>query len=261
MNSAKPIKNQKSKIKNHILPLLMLILLFTGCDREDAWDIVKTRGEHIIEQKTLPAFHAVTVSNGINVALSQGNDYAATIEGWKNLTPKIRLSVGEEGVLVIEDANQFNFVRNRDNMTTVYLSVAGELNSIYFSGNGYFVSGDTICTSGLTVLCEEASGSVDLKVKAQGIYLGTNHQNVASITIGGWCNSVGITNWGNAPVDLSGLKASFADIHHHGSGNVYVNVSESVDAVIYGMGDVYYSGNPSIKLTRKGKGNMYKNHD
>ena len=241
-----------------LILLVMPGVLITGCDRENAWDFVKTRGEPVVEYKTLPAFHSITVSNGINVALSQGNDHAATIEGWKNLMPKIRLSVDKDGVLVIEDANQFNFVRTRDNMTTVHLTVAGELNHIHFSGNGYFVSKDTIFTSGLTVLCEEASGSVDLKVKAQGVYIGTNHQNVASITIGGSCHNIGITNWGNAPVDLSGLLASFADIHHHGPGNVYINASESVSTVIYGMGDVYYWGNPLITLTRKGKGNMYR---
>jgi len=240
-----------------ILPLI-LIVLFTGCNRDDAWDIVKMRGEPLVEQRVLPAFHAIAVRNGINISLSQGIDYAATIEGWKNLMPKIRLSVDNEGILVIEDANQFNFVRNRDNMTTVHLTLAGELNYIHFSGNGYFVSKDTISTSGLTVLCEEASGSMELKVKAQGVFLGINHQNVASVIIGGCCYSVGVTNWGNAPVDLSGLKASFADVHHHGTGNVYVNVSESVSVVIYGMGDVYYLGNPSITITRKGKGNIYR---
>ena len=239
----------------------MMISLVSGCDKEDAWDIVKTRGEHVVEHRNLPAFHAVTVRNGINVSLNQGNGYAATIEGWKNLMPKIRLSVDKEGALVIEDANHFNFVRSRDNMTTVYLTVVGELNYIYFSGNGYFVANDTLSASGLTVLCEEASGSVDLKVKTEGFYLGTNHQNVASITVGGWSSSTGITNWGNAPVDLSELQTSFADVHHHGPGNVYINASESVSVIIYGMGNVYYMGNPTITLTRKGKGNLYKISD
>ena len=243
-----------------ILPLILIVML-TGCDREDVWDIVKTRGEAVVVQEILPAFHAISVSNGVNIALRQGDDYAATIEGWKNLMPKIRLSVDREGVLHIEDANQFNFVRNRDNMTTVHLTLAGELNHIHFSGNGYFVSKDTISTTGLTILCEEASGSIELKVKADGVFLGTNHQNIASVTIGGWCNGVGMTNWGNAPVDLSELRTSFADVHHHGPGNVYINVSVSVSVVIYGMGDVYYRGNPSITLTRKGKGNIYRVSD
>ena len=267
LNSAKPtfsstklIKNQKSKIVNCLLQLIM-IYLFTACDKENAWDIVKTRGDRVVEQSVLPVFYAVKVGNGVNITLSQGDDYAATIEGWKNLMPKIRLSVDKDGVLQIEDDNRFNFVRSRDNMTTIYLTVAGELNHIHFSGNGYFVSNDTICTPGLTVLCEEASGSMELKVKAQGIYIGTNHQNVASITIGGRCNSVGITNWGNAPVNLSALKASSADVHHHGPGNLYVNASESISVVIYGMGDVYYLGNPLVTLTRKGKGNIYKMND
>ena len=240
-----------------ILPLILIFLL-TGCDREDALDIIKTRGEAVVVTKPLPAFNGVAVSNGFNIALSRGDDYAATIEGWKNLMPKIRVSVDKDGVLVIEDANQFNFVRNRDNMTTIHLTIAGELNHIHFSGNGYFVSNDTVSTSGLTVLCLDASGSIDLNVKADGLFLGTNHQNIASVTIGGWCYSVGMTNWGNAPVDLSGLKSLIADVHHHGPGNVYVNASESVSVVIYGMGDVYYWGNPSITLTRKGKGNIFR---
>ena len=240
---------------------IILFFLFTGCDKEDAWDIVKTRGDRVMEHITLLPFHAVTVSNGFNITLSRGDDYAATIEGWKNLMPKIRLSVDRDGVLQVEDDNRFNFVRNRDNMTTVHLTIAGEIDGIHFSGNGYFVSNDTICTSGLTILCEEASGSVDLKVKAQGVYIGTNHQNVASITIGGWCNSVGITNWGNAPINLSALKASSADAHHHGPGNVYMNASDFVSVMIYGMGDVYYFGDPLITLTRKGKGNLYRVKD
>ena len=240
-----------------ILPLILIVLL-AGCDSEDAWDILKTRGEAVILTKPLPAFHGVAVGNGFNITLSRGDNYAATIEGWKNLMPKIRMSVDKDGVLVIDDANRHNFVRSRDNMTTIHLVIAGELNYIDFSGNGYVVSNDTIITSGLTVLCKDASGSVELNLIADGLFLGTNHQNIASVTIGGWCHSVGMTNWGNAPVDLSALKASFADVHHHGPGNVYVNASESVTAVIYGMGDVYYFGNPSITITRKGKGNVYR---
>ena len=251
-------------MKRLIVTPLVFILLFAGCDKEDAWDFLKTRGGHVVEERAVTAFHAITVKNGINVVLTQGDNYTATIEGWKNLTPKIRLTVEKNGELVIEDVNRFNFVRTRDNMTTVRLMITGELDRIHFSGDGDIVTKDTLVTSGLTVLCEDASGSVDLKIKTQGIYIGTNHRNTASVTIWGQGYSVGITNWGYAPVDLSGFKASFADVHHHGPGNVYVNASESVSAVIYGTGDVYYAGNPSsVTFTRKdkGKGNLYQTED
>ena len=238
-----------------IVWMLMLIFLMTGCNREDAWDIVKTRGAHVVEQRNLPAFRGIAVRNGINIEITQGDANSATIEGWKNLMPKIRISVDDD-VLIIDDTNHFNFVRSRDNITTVYLTVADELNYIHFSGNGYLISKDTISTSGLTVLCEKSSGSFDLKVKTQDVSLGVGG-NVASITISGWSGYAGITNWGLAPVDFSGLKVSSADIHHHGPGNVYINASETLSVVLYGVGDVYYLGNPDVTLVRKSSGNLY----
>ena len=236
---------------------IIQLLILSACDREDAWDIVKKRGDVAVEYVTFPAFNAITADNGINVVLAHGDSYSATAEGWKNLMPKIHFSVDEDGKLAIEDKNSFNFVRTRDNRTTVYLTFAGELNYIELNGDGSIISNDTIFTSGLTVLCIDASGSVDLTVKTQGLYIGTNHNNVASVTAGGVANSVGITNWGYNPVNLSGLASLYADIHQHGTGNTYINASESLSVVLYGAGNVYYTGNPAITLTRMGKGNLF----
>jgi hypothetical protein len=238
----------------------MMIFLVAGCNKEDAWDIVKTRGEHVVEQKAVSAFNTITVKNGINVVFSHGDNYTATVESWKNLMPKIRLTVENDGEFVIEDANKYNFMRSRDNMSTAHLTIAGELNNINFSGNGDLTTKDTIVTSGLSII-SIGSGNIDMKVKAEGIYIGTNHENVALITIRGKCYNVGITNWGYSPIDLSDLKTSHAYIAQRGFGNVFINASESVNVIFYsGVGNVYYTGNPSITFDReaKGKGNLYK---
>ena len=252
------VKNIVFRNSHKILLYIMTFFFFTGCDKEDACDIFKTRGEQIVEHRSLPNFNTIKIGNGINVFITNGDDNSVKIEGWKNLMPKIILSVNEEGVLEVDDKNTFNFVRNRDNRTTLHLSVSGEINCIDFSGDGVVVSNDTIHTAGLTILSLKASGSVDLKVNAQWISIGTSHENVASITLSGFGESVGITHWGYNPVDLSGLGASHASIHHHGPANVYVNTSETLEVVVYGVGNVYYRGNPKITLTREGKGNLYK---
>ena len=237
--------------------ILWMLIFVSACNREDAWDILKTRGERVIVQIEIPDFHSIMVHNNFDVVLSRSDCYSATVEGWKNLMPKIRLSV-EDGVLIMEDTNNFDFVRNKDNRTTVYLRYAGYLSNIQLSGNGDIVSRDTIHTSGLTVLCLEASGSVDLNIQTQSFYLGTDEKNVASVIVRGSSGSMGMTNWGFAPVDLLNLKVSYAEIHHHGTGNVYVNVSESLIVILYGIGDLYYTGSPSLEFTRKRKGNIYQ---
>jgi len=258
------IKGNKYLLFIVYCPLLIVYCLIAGCDKEDAWDFVKTRGEQVVEERRVTAFRAISVKNGINVVLAQGSSHAVSIEGWKNLMPKIRLTVEKNGELVIEDVNKFNFVRTRDNMSTVYLTVTNEFDSIHFSGNGDIITKDTVVTPELTVI-STGSGSIDMKVIVQNIYIGTNHKNIASITIRGQGVSVGITNWGYSPVDLSGFKALYAGVAQNSSGNVYVNATESVDAVFYqGSGDVYYVGNPSsLTFTRKGKakGNLYKIED
>ena len=241
--------------------LLIVLCLIVGCNKEDAWDFVKTRGERVIEERAVSSFHTITVKNGINVVLAHGDSYTATVEGWKNLMPKIRLTVENDGELVVEDVNKYNYMRNRGNMTTVRITIADELNTIYFSGDGDFVSNDTIVTSGLNII-STGSGSVDIKVKTGGIHVGANHKNVASITVRGLGYSVGITNWGYSPVDLSDFKASHAAVAQRGPGNSYINAAESIDVTFFsGTGDVYYAGNPSsITFTRenKGKGNLYR---
>jgi hypothetical protein len=256
------IKLMNRKInRNKYLLLPIALCLIAGCNKEDAWDIVKTRGEHFVEERAVSAFHAITIKNGINVVLTHGDSYTATVEGWKNLMPKIRLIVEKGGELVIEDVNKYSFMRNRNNMSTVYLTIADELNNIYFSGDGYFVTNDTIAASGLTVV-SDGSGSVDIKVKAEWVHVGSTNKNIASITVRGLGYSVGVTNWGYSPIDLSDFKVSYAGVAQRGPGNTYINASESIDVTFYsGTGDVHYAGNPSsITFTRedKGKGNLYK---
>ena len=238
--------------------ILLLFITITACDKETAWDAVKTRGDAEIVHVSLPTFHAVTVENRINLVLVQGDSYSARIEGWKNLNPKIKMTVDQDGMLFIDDTNGYNFVRSRDNRTTVFLSFPDEIHTLYFKGDGYIISNDTINLSHITVYSIGASGSIDLKLKANSIYAGANQTSVTTYTIRGTTQSLGMGNWGFGPLDLSNLETSTADIHHRGTGNVYLNVSESLSATIYGAGNAYYKGDPTINLTRIGKGNLFQ---
>ncbi len=239
----------------------VFVLLASGCDKEDAWDIVKTRGDRATLQKDLPDFRAITADNGVNVVLRHGDRNVADLDGWENLMSKVRLSVDADGVLTIEDTNIFNFVRNDDNKTTVYLTFSGDVTNIILSGNGKITSEDTLKISSLYIFCPEASGDLDLTVNTQNVTVYTERKNAASVTLRGLCTGVGVSCGGYGPVDLSRLKTPTAGVHTWGTANVYVNVSESLDALIYALGDIYYKGNPSVTFTSTGKGRLYKMPD
>lgn len=233
------------------------MLLVAACDSEDAWDILKTKGEPKVERREVAPFTGITVHNGINVVLEEADEYSATLDGWANLLPKVELTVDSDGMLTIEDRNKFDLVRNPQNKTIVYLRYKEEIKNIIFSGDGVIRNLDTLRTAGIYILCEDASGTVNLTIEAEGVGVVATGRSVADVNLQGTSVWLNITNWGNAPINADGLKTRISSIAHRGTGDLYVNVSKSLNVEMYSIGDIYYKGNPIITLNRTGKGSLY----
>ena len=237
---------------------MIVVCFLAGCNKEDAWDIVKTRGAAKTEVRELPHFKQLRIANGVNVVLRHGASNSATLEGWTNLLPKVKLTVDATGVLHIRDENRCNMVRDVSNKTTVYLSYTDEISFIGFNGDGLLMSDGKLESSSLSILSENASGSIHLTLEAGSLSIGINNKNTADMTFTGSCYSVGITNWGIAPIDMRNLQVQYADITHRGTADLHVFVEQQLNAVLYGIGNIYYKGNPVLTVDRKGKGNVYK---
>ena len=240
-----------------LLPYILLVLLAAACDSEDAWDILKTKGDSKTETRSLTAFTGVTIYNGINVVLEKANRYEAVLDSWTNLLPKITLSVDSDGMLTIKDENKFDFMRNPNNMTTIRLYYDGEINTITSHNNGIVTTADTLRTSHLTILSEDASGNIELVIKTSSIAIGTNNRNVGDIKLDGVSTHLDITNWGNAPINASKLDATYCSVTHRGSNDLYLNVASTLEANIHSIGNIYYKGNPTVSTNHYGKGNIY----
>lgn len=240
--------------------LLTYVVVFfaISCNSEDAWDIVKTRGDRKTENREVGNFTGITIYNGINVVLEKADKSTAVLDGWSNLLPKVDLTTASNGMLTIKDNNKFDIVRNPNNKTSIHLYYSGEINTITFHGDGVISNVDTLhSTSPLGLLCEDASGSLELVIKTPSVGIGTNNRNVADIKLEGVCSYLGITNWGNAPIHAEKLEVLSCDITHRGPGDFYMNVSGQLNVNIYSIGDVYYKGNPTLTVNRKGKGNVF----
>ena len=240
-----------------LLIYIAAVFLFAACDSEDAWDMLKTRGEQKTEHREVANFTGITVYNGIDVVLEKADKSGAMLSGWSNLLPKVELAVDADGMLTIMDNNKFDIVRNPNNKTTIHLHYSGEINAITTHGDGTITNIDTLHTSSLGILSEDASGMIDLVVKSGSIGIGTNNRNVGDIRLSGSTPWLGITNWGNAPIHAEDLKVEGCSITHRGPGDFYLNVSDWMEVEIYSIGDVYYRGNPTLTVKRVGKGNIY----
>ena len=242
----------------NLIAYIIVACFFVGCNKEDAWDIVKTRGAAKTEVRELPHFNGLLIANGINVVLRHGERNSATLEGWNNLLPKIKLTVDTAGVLSIRDDNKYNMVRDLNNKTTVYLNYQDKINFIDFDGDGLIVSDGKLESDNLLIMIEGASGSIKLTLDAASLFIGANSRNTADITLTGNCQSVGVSSWSVAPIDMGHLQVQHANIAHRGVADMYVFVEQQLDVTLEGIGNLYYKGNPELTVDRKGKGNIYQ---
>lgn len=239
------------------LPYIIAILLFASCDSEDAWDMLKTRGDRKVEVRELTAYTGITVHNGINVVLEKSDKHEAILDGWSNLMPKVKLSIDSDGMLTIKDENKFDIVRNPANKTTIHLYYNGDINCIASRSDGLITNIDTLYAGDLIILSEDASGSIELVVKASSVGFGSSSYNVGDVKLKGASSSLEITCRGTAPVDARELEVRTCNISHRGTGDLYVNVANTLVAGIHSIGDIYYKGSPTITSSGKGKGKLY----
>ena len=235
---------------------ILLLCSFAGCNKEDAWDLFKTRGDQKEIFMDLPSFQSIKIYNNVEVILRQDTCNRAHLIGWSNLLPKVSIAVNADGELCIEDHNKHNFARSYDNKTTIYLSFKEPVSSLFFYGNRSLTNMDTLSLSSLLIIGEKAGGSIHLTLQTEWLTIGASGN--VDITVCGESSTLALTYWGKAPFDFSQLMVNNAAIDHHGSNDVFINVRDIINASMFDYGNIYYKGNPSaVNVTRKGKGNVY----
>ncbi len=112
----------KKLLKKYLLILPFLgLLLFAGCDTEDAPDCFQTAGKMVETEVQVEAFDELIVYKGINLFIEQGAEHKVIVETGENLMNEISVTV-EEGRLILKNSNDCNFVRDY-NITNIYVSV------------------------------------------------------------------------------------------------------------------------------------------
>lgn len=237
---------------------ILLPLLFC-CSSENAWDIVKTKGSYRTETRNIQPFQSLAVYDGVDVVLEAGTINQVYIEGWSALLPKVQIDVNQQGELTIRDTNGRSLFRNSSYRTLVHVVYNQQINAIALYGDGTIVAKDTLQqASYLSILSENACGSINLYLNASNVFVGTNSDNVADIQLKGeLADGLSITSWGNAPIYCDELKTQHVNLHHYGRGELHVWAQQTLKAHVFATGSVYYKGNPVVYLERKGKGNLH----
>lgn len=230
------------------------LFVFFGCKKENMGDCFKSTGNIETEMRSLAIFNRIEVEDNVNVFIRFDDEHKAEVTSGKNLLSMIETEVRDQ-TLFIRNNNKCNWVRSfkKPVNVTVYCEYLDELIA---RGFGTVETLDTIQQA--TFYSEQwlASGEVKLLLNTNEVYI-KSHTGPADFDCRGTTDFLYSYNSSQGILDLRHLKANDAFVWNKGTGNIYVQVEDSLEVLIESVGDIYYSGNPgTIIHTGSGSGEL-----
>lgn len=232
--------------------ILLASVLLVGCEKENKGDCFKSTGSITTETRTLEPFVRLEVEDNVNVYIHFGPDHSADIEAGSNLISSIETEVKDQ-TLYIRNTNKCNWVRKYNVPVNVTLHCS-QIDFLVARGYGTIETLDTIQQTEFYAEQWLASGVLKLLLNTDRAYL-KSHTGPADYTCHGKSNYLYAYNSSSGMLHLEGVFAENAFVWNTGNGNIYVNVSDSLEVQLDDIGDVHYTGNPTyLDVTQTGTG-------
>lgn len=203
----------------------------------------------------LPEFKSISVNSNYTVYLKQTNKQEVSVEALTEIFQLTEIKV-ENGVLLINverkpDAPNKSIWAKIDDIKlnpTMKLSVSVKsISDLQVNGGGKIVSENSLASDNLT-LSVAGSGSIDLDIK--GNQVKSDVSGSGSITLKGYASSNEITMGGSGNFYGFACELENAKLKMSGSGSCELNVTNSLEAGIYGSGTAKHKGNTK-SVTKK----------
>jgi len=253
----------KTKFLILVLPLLFSLFL-SSCFNNL---FIDGNGDVVEEERTVPDFTQVSSSGDFDIYFEYADEPEVTISAESNLMMYIESVVYNNELKIRTPYNV-----NLRNHKTIEVYVKGPfVDKIVLSGSG-LIHTDTIYSDKLYLttsgsgkietafiggeIITNLSGSGQLNVYTESDYAEVNISGSGKIYLEGSSTEALFTISGsgtfygyNYPVNELFIKVS-------GSGNLYINAIDYLEATISGSGNVFYHGNPQIKTSISGSGSV-----
>ena len=227
-----------------------IAILFGSCKKPSDRSCYKTTGSIINKIIPLGSFSKIDLGPYIQYELIQDTINFIEISAGKNILNFISSDI-EGGKLVIENKNKCRFFRYKNEKVLVKIHFS-DLNYIYYHGSEPLISLDTLDFSqkNISVVLDDGSGSIDLKIKANIISL-SSPGGFSDITLAGSCSFFRVEFEGNSSFISKNLyvKDSIHLFYHSFLYSELRSNNCKLKAELSGIGDVGYFGIPSGILT------------
>ncbi|MBL0135641.1 MAG: DUF2807 domain-containing protein [Chitinophagaceae bacterium] len=191
------------------------------------------------------SFHAIKVSNAIDVYLSQGNEEGIAVSAVSDEVRNKIKTVVENGVLKIYFESEGNWWKQSGNKRMrAYVSFK-QLDKITASGASDVVVNGAFKANELEL---HFSGASDFKGSITANELSVDINGASDITLGsGKVTSLKIVASGASDFKGYDLEADNCSVSASGASSIKVTVNNELNASASGASDIHYKGNGKIR--------------
>jgi len=196
-------------------------------------------------------FNGITASRGLDVYISQGNDYGISVEADENLHDIIVTEV-ENGILKISTTENIRKSKAQKVMVSTK-----NLEFIKATSGSDVYSEGTISAVNLKL---EANSGADLDVDIETENLTCSSSSGSDIRVRGNTINLKARATSGSDINAKSLKAEISDVEANSGSDIFVYTSKELTANASSGGDVHYYGNPEkVKKSDGVSGSVIKN--
>lgn len=236
----------KKTTKIQVLLALFVLSLGTSSCLDDTF--IEGNGIVRTETRNAEGFNEIASSGDFIVSVTPGSSYSVEITAESNLLPYISTNV--DGKTLKIRTTGIHSLRQSEPIE-IFITTPS-LSGLSLSGSGMIESGSFMSTDfNLSV-----SGSGDIKTKISTDKVKADVSGSGTIFIEGDAINSNFVISGSGKIKTYNLLQKQCQAVISGSGDMYVNASQLIDARISGSGRVYFINHPAIHTSISGSGDV-----
>jgi hypothetical protein len=233
----------------HFFYLAAGLLGMSSCYNQGApWNGIEGTGPVVERKVNLDTFKGISLPGSAKVYLTQGDKQEVMIQGQENIIDNLNLEVSGE-VWRMEGKKPVW----RSEPLKIYITMK-DLRMVKISG-----SGDVITTnhfSGNEDLDLNISGSGTIKLDIEADDITGRISGSGNINLTGKADQAEFVISGSGNFHAEDLESNNAKVRISGSGDIFLNANDYLEASVSGSGNVIYSGNPKTDTHISGSGHV-----
>lgn len=225
---------------------IFLILLLNSCSYILE---LKMDGDIIESEIDLPVFDTIVLESSCNIIFDESNTDIIRMEGIDFII---------DNYIFTTDSNRLKIKHNKEThlqekrVGNIYLS-SKNIKHIIINAPCKLKSNDTIYFNNLNITINSRGGYAETDINLMGNklqYYAFGKANQSLNRLSGEVKELRTTIEGAAKLYGNDLKTDKINISQKSLSDVYLNVSNNLDAKIYSSGNIYYIGKPEINFEK-----------